>query len=63
MTVGRQRLFPFLLVVTALLVLLVASGPASAAPTRVRAVADEYTLTLSRGAVPNKKVRITYVTG
>ena len=61
MTVGRQRLFPLLLVLTALLVLLVASEPASAAPTRVRAVADEYSLTLSRAAVPNKRVRIRFV--
>ena len=60
MTVGRQRLLP-LLVLIALLVLLVASEPASAAPTRVRAVADEYSLTLSRTAVPNKRVRIRFV--
>jgi plastocyanin len=61
MTVGRQQLFPFLVVVTALLVLLVVSGPASAAPTRVRAVADEYSLALSRASVPNKRVRIVFV--
>ena len=62
MTDSRQRLFPHLLVAAAAVVaLLLASAPASAAPTRVRAVADEYTLTLSRAAVPNKRVRITYV--
>ncbi|MGH3038510.1 MAG: hypothetical protein ACRDLZ_03760 [Gaiellaceae bacterium] len=61
MTAGPQRLFPHLLVIAAVLALLVASGPASAAPTRVRAVADEYTLALSRASVPNKRVRIVFV--
>ena len=46
------------LAAVAALVLLVASGPATAYPTRVQAVADEFHLTLSRTSVPNKRVRI-----
>ena len=62
MTAGRQRLFPLvLIVVAAALALLVVPSTAAAAPTRVRVVADEFTLTLSRTAVPNKRVRITLV--
>jgi plastocyanin len=61
MTAGRQRLFPYLLVAVAVLAALVVSSTAAAAPTRVRVVADEYSLALSRSAVPNKKVRITLV--
>jgi hypothetical protein len=61
MTAGRQRLFPHVLVAVALLALLVLSSTAAAAPTRVRAVADEYSLTLSRSSVPNKRVRIRFV--
>ena len=38
--------------------LLVVSGSAAAYPTRVQAVADEFTLTLSRQSVPNKRVKI-----
>jgi Copper binding proteins, plastocyanin/azurin family len=60
MTARRRRLFPYLLVAVGVLVLLV-SSMAAAAPTRVRVVAEEYDLTLSRGSVPNKKVRITLV--
>ena len=39
-------------------VLLVGLGTAAAYPTRVQAVADEFTLVLSRTSVPNKRVRI-----
>jgi plastocyanin len=60
MTAGRRRLFPYLLVAVGVLALLV-SSMAAAAPTRVRVVAEEYDLTLSRASVPNKKVRITLV--
>jgi len=49
------------LVALAALVLLVAPGSAGAYPTRVQAVADEFTLTLSRISVPNKRVRIELV--
>jgi hypothetical protein len=60
MTARWQRLFPYVLVAVGVLALLV-SSTAAAAPTRVRVVAEEYDLTLSRGSVPNKKVRITLV--
>jgi plastocyanin len=61
MTVRRQRLFPHLLVVAGVVALLVGTSTAAAAPTRLRVVADEYSLALSRSAVPNKRVRITLV--
>ncbi len=41
-----------------LAVLLLASGTAAAYPTRMQAVADEFTLMLSRTSVPNKRVKI-----
>jgi plastocyanin len=50
-----------LLALVVLFALLVASDPASAAPTRLRVVADEYSLALSRASVPNKRVRIRFV--
>lgn len=58
---GRRRLFPYLLVAVGVLALFLLSSTAAAAPTRVRVVAEEYDLTLSRGSVPNKKVRITLI--
>jgi hypothetical protein len=51
--VRRLGLLPLVLVA-----LLVVSGSAAAYPTRVQAVADEFTLTLSRQSVPNKRVKI-----
>ncbi len=39
-------------------VLVAVPGTAGAYPTRVQAVADEFTLTLSRLSVPNKRVKI-----
>jgi hypothetical protein len=41
-----------------LAVLLLATGTATAYPTRVQAVADEFTLVLSRTTVPKKRVKI-----
>jgi hypothetical protein len=38
-----------------------ASAPAPPPPTRLQAVADEFTLTLSRRWIPNRKVRIELV--
>ena len=38
--------------------LLAVPGPAGAYPTRVQAVADEFSLTLSRLSVPNKRAKI-----
>jgi hypothetical protein len=38
--------------------LLLATGTAAAYPTRMQAVADEFTLMLSRTSVPNKRVKI-----
>jgi hypothetical protein len=46
------------LVALAALVLVIVPGGAGAYPTRVQAVADEFTLTLSRISVPNKRVKI-----
>ena len=37
------------------------SGTAAPYPTRLQAVADEFTLTLSRTAIPNRRVRIELV--
>jgi len=42
----------------ALAVLLLGTGTAAAYPTRVQAVADEFSLVLSRTSVPNKRVKI-----
>jgi hypothetical protein len=41
-----------------LAVLLLVTGTAAAYPTRVQAVAREFTLVLSRSSVPNKRVKI-----
>ena len=38
--------------------LLAVPGPAGAYPTRVQAVADEFSLTLSRLSVPNKRANV-----
>ena len=48
----------FGLLALALAALLVVPGSAAAYPTRVQAVADEFTLTLSRTSVPYKRVKI-----
>ena len=50
-----------LALVAGTLILLVPSGTAAAYPTRVQAMADEFTLALSRISVPNKRVRIELV--
>jgi hypothetical protein len=57
MTAGRRRRFLFL--VAACVLALLVPSTATAAPTRLRVAADEFTLTLSRASVPNKRVRIT----
>jgi hypothetical protein len=49
---------PLGLLLLILVALLVVSGSAAAFPTRVQAVADEFTLTLSRQSVPNRRVKI-----
>jgi hypothetical protein len=52
-----SRLGPLALV-GVIAVLLLTTGTAGAYPTRVQAVADEFTLMLSRTIVPNKRVKI-----
>lgn len=52
----RRLGLPAVLVVLGLLLL--ATGTAAAYPTRMQAVADEFTLMLSRTSVPNKRVKI-----